>query len=370
MKIPFVDLRSQYQFIKKDIDQAIEKVILDTAFIRGKYVLEFEHKFAEAIGAKHCIGVGNGTDAIYITLRMLGVGSGDEVITVANTWISTSETISQTGATPVFVDPDRYYTLDAKKVEYYITPKTKAIIVVHLTGQMAEVDTIKAICERHQLFLIEDCAQSHFSELNGKRASSYGIAATFSFYPGKNLGAYGDAGCIVTNNDELSEKFRMFANHGSLVKHKHLIEGINSRLDGMQAAILTAKLSHIMDWTNKRIENAFHFTQLLQDMEEIETPEIRPQSMHTFHLYVIKAKFRDELKTYLFKQGISTAIHYPTPLPFLPAYKHLGCQIEDFPVSAHNKERILSLPIYPELTREQIGYIVEMIKRFYSQKVN
>jgi dTDP-4-amino-4,6-dideoxygalactose transaminase len=238
MKVPFVDLKVQYQDIKPEIDDAIKSVIADTAFVRGKYVAEFEKAYAEKNGIKHCISVSNGTDAIYTSLKALGIGPGDEVITVANSWISTSETITQAGARVVFADiePD-YYTIDVSKIEEKITSCTKAIIPVHLFGQPAEIDSIKRICDEHNLYLIEDCAQ-----------------APFSFYPGKNLGAYGDAGAIITNDDELAEKVRMFANHGSLKKHEHQIEGINSRMDGLQAAVLSVKLPYINEWNEKRYQ--------------------------------------------------------------------------------------------------------------------
>ena len=253
MKVPFVDLKAQYQNINKEIDGAIANVISDAAFIGGKYVTEFEHNFATFYGAKHCIGVANGTDAIYIALRMLGIGKGDEVITVANTWISTSETIVQSGAKPVFVDiePD-YLTIDVNKIEEKITSNTKAIIPVHLFGHPVDMDPILELAKKYDLKVIEDCAQAHIAEYKSKRVGLFGDIATFSFYPGKNLGAYGDAGCIVTDNDELAERCRMFANHGSKAKHDHRIHGINSRLDGMQAAILNAKLPFLLEWTKSR----------------------------------------------------------------------------------------------------------------------
>ena len=269
MNIPFVDLKAQYKSIKSEIDIAIQNVINETAFIKGKYVQKFEEEYADAYGVKHCISCANGTDAIYVTLKALGIGKGDEVITVANTWISTSETITQTGATPVFVDihPD-YYTIDVNKIEEKITGKTKAIIPVHLFGQPAEMDTVVDICKRRNLLLIEDCAQAHFAEWKGKRVGTFGIAGTFSFFPGKNLGAFGDAGAIISNDDEFSEKARMYANHGALVKHEHEIEGINSRLDGMQAAILSAKLPYILDWSDKRLIVGLKYNELLSECNE------------------------------------------------------------------------------------------------------
>jgi dTDP-4-amino-4,6-dideoxygalactose transaminase len=366
MKIPFVDLKAQYQLIKPDIDRAIENVISETAFIGGKYVNIFKEEFAHLYGVKHCIPVANGTDAIYIILRMLEIGEGDEVITVANSWISTSETITQAGAKPVFVDVDEYFTIDINKIEKEITSRTKAILPVHLYGQMADIEAIKQVCEKHNLFLIEDCAQSHFSEFNGIRAGLRGIASTFSFFPGKNLGAYGDAGAIITNDDILAEKMKIFANHGALIKHQHQIEGINSRLDGLQAAILSAKLPYILEWTERRIQCAKYYNEILGGITQIELPQLRPNSKHSYHLYVIKAEKRDELAAYLKDSGIETAIHYPTPLPFMDAYKYLGKITDDFPMVVANQSKILSIPIFPELTRKQQDYICYKIKEFYS----
>lgn len=366
MNIPFVDLKQQYLSIKKDIDTAIENVITNTAFIGGKYVKEFEAAFASLYGVKHVIACANGTDSLYIIMKMLGIGNGDEVITVANSWISSSETITQAGAKPVFVDihPD-YYSIDEAQLKNAITSNTKAIILVHLQGQMANIEAVENICKEHGIFLIEDCAQSHFSEYKGKRAGLFGIAASFSFYPGKNLGAYGDAGAIITNDDELASKMRMYANHGALVKHQHKIEGINSRLDGLQASILSAKLPYILKWTEQRISNAALYNKYLTGIEGVVLPEVRPESKHTYHLYVIRAKKRDELAKYLKDNGVETAVHYPTILPNLEAYSYLGLTPDQFPVATAYQQEILSLPMYPELTEEQIIYIAQKLKEFY-----
>ena len=363
MKIPFGDLYAQYLSIKEEIDHAIEEVIKQTAFIRGPFVENFEINFAARHQMKHCIGVANGTDAIYIVLKMLGIGEGDEVITTAVSWISTSETISQTGARPVFVDiePD-YYTIDPSKIEEKITEKTKAIIPVHLYGQPADVIKIKTLCDKYNLILIEDCAQAHFAEIEGRMIGTFGIASTFSFYPGKNLGAYGDAGAILTNDDELARKARMYANHGALKKHFHEFEGVNSRLDGLQAAILNTKLTFIDKWTNKRIAAAAKYSSLLSDVNEIVTPKTRENSKHVFHVYIIRVEKRDELQKKLNEAGIETAIHYPTALPNMPAYKYLNHKPSDFPVASAYQEKILSLPIFPEMTDEQISYVVDSIR--------
>jgi dTDP-4-amino-4,6-dideoxygalactose transaminase len=363
-----VDLSAQYQNIKPAIDAAIENVICDTAFIGGKYVKAFEQQFAALYGVKHVIPCGNGTDSLYILMKMLGIGNGDEVITVANSWISSSETITQAGAKPVFVDVHpRYFSLDETRLEELITPNTKAVIAVHLQGQMCDIKKIQEICAKHKLFLIEDCAQSHFSTYNGVRAGLFGIAGSFSFYPGKNLGAYGDAGCMITNDDQLAERCRMFANHGALKKPHHQIEGINSRLDGLQAAILSAKLPYILDWTRNRIQNAALYNNFLEGIDEVKIPLVRPNTEHTFHLYVILADRRDELMAYLGERGIETVIHYPTALPNLPAYRYLNHTPSDFPVATLLQKKILSLPMYPELQEEQIRYVADCIRSYYAQ---
>lgn len=368
MHVPFNNLFEQYQNIKDCIDNAITDVIKDSAFIGGKYKSRFEEEFAAKYDVKHCVSCANGTDAIYIVLKMLGIGVGDEVITAGLSWISTAETISQAGARPVFVDIEEdYYTIDPQKIEEKITNKTKAIIPVHLYGQPAEMEKIKKICEKNNLFLIEDCAQSHFSTYNGKYVGLFGDAATFSFYPGKNLGAYGDAGCIITNDSVLAEKMRMFANHGALTKHEHLIEGINSRLDGIQAAILLAKLPFIDEWNQARIENANYYNKCLADIPFITTPKERKNVKHTYHLYVIRAKWRDELKEFLHRNNIETAIHYPVPLPFMKAFSYLGYKESDFPILESCSKEILSLPMFPELTQIQIEYVTKVIWDFYQR---
>lgn len=366
MQVPFVDLKTQYQSIKPEIDNAIQSVIAKTAFISGEYAKEFEQKFAELYGVKHVIGCGNGTDSLYIIMKMLGIGAGDEVITAGNSWISSSETITQVGAKPVFTDPDNVYmSMSGEAVAKAVTAKTKAVIVVHLHGQMADMDGIQKVCKEHNLYLIEDCAQSHFSEYNGKRAATMGIAGSFSFYPGKNLGAYGDAGCIVTNDDELAKKCRMYANHGSLKKHQHEMEGINSRLDGLQGAVLTAKLPHILQWTEQRIANAALYNKYLADVSAISLPVARPGTKHTYHLYMIRAQKRDALKTYLQEKGIETAIHYPVALPNLSVYNYLGVTPSDFPVATALQDEVLSLPMYPELGEGAIKYVADCILEFY-----
>ncbi len=367
MEVPFFELKSQYQQIKPDIDHAIQDVFESGNFIRGEKVAAFENEFAKTIGTRHCIGVGNGTDALFLILNAYGIGAGDEVITPAFSWISSSETISQCGARPVFadIDPD-YYTLDPVAVEKKITPRTKAIIVVHLYGQSANMDVLLTLCKKYGLKLIEDCAQSHLSKYKNKIVGSIGDAAAFSFYPTKNLGAYGDAGCITTNDDSIVESIRRFANHGALLKDDHTIEGINSRLDELQAAILSVKLKYLTGWTQDRVGHANQYFEKLKNQENIVLPKIQDNTAHSFHLFVIQSKEREALKLFLEKCGILTAIHYPKALHNLIAYHHLIHPSEEFPASNTLENTVLSLPIYPGLSSQQIEFVCEKIQTFYS----
>lgn len=369
MKVPFVDLKAQYHSIKTEMDAALQNVIENTSFIGGAGVKTFEANFGALLGVENVVSCANGTDSLYIIMKALGIGPGDEVITVANSWISSSETIGQTGAKPIFVDIDpTYLSMDVTQLEQKITPQTKAVIAVHLHGQMADIEAIKNICDKHQLFLIEDCAQSHLSEANGKIAGSIGTAGSFSFYPGKNLGAYGDAGCIVTNDAALAMKCRMFANHGALKKHEHEIEGINSRLDGIQAAVLNVKIPHLKSWTAARQSNAVLYRAALSEISQIKYIAEKPNTKHSYHLFIILSEDRDALKAHLEAAGIETAIHYPTPLPLLKAYAAEGYTATDFPHAAKAAKQMLSLPMYPELTSEQMNYIAQSIKAFYAQQ--
>ncbi len=370
MKVPFVDLNAQYLSIKSEIDSAIQEVIENSSFIGGAGVKAFEANFGHLLGVEHVVSCANGTDSLYIIMKALGIGHGDEVITVANSWISSSETIGQTGAKPIFVDIDPIYlSMDVAQLVNQVTPKTKAVIAVHLHGQMADIQIIKNICDEHNLFLIEDCAQSHLSESNGRIAGTFGIAGSFSFYPGKNLGAYGDAGCIVTNNLELATKCRMFANHGALKKHHHEIEGINSRMDGLQAAVLNVKLPYLKGWTAARRANADIYRELLSDIKQIKCIPEKSNTQHSYHLFIVLCEERDDLKANLEAAGIETAIHYPTPLPLLNAYAEQGYTLANFPIAAAASRQMLSLPMYPELSYQKIQYIAEVVKFFYLSKI-
>ena len=361
MKISFVDLKAQYFSIKEEIDQAISNVIQDFAFIGGKYAKAFELKFANYIGVENCIGVGNGTDALYIALKALGISEGDEVVTAANTFIATSEAITMTGAKVVFIDCNKEtYNIDIDKLEHIIADKTKAIIPVHLYGQPADMDKIRDVARKHNLYIVEDAAQAHGSEYQGQRIGTIGDMACFSFFPGKNLGAYGDAGAIVTNNDELARKARMFANHGRIEKYNHEFEGTNSRLDGLQAAILDVKLKYLDKWTDRRRTIAKMYDVGLKDI--VITPSVMPNAKHVYHLYVIRIKNRVKVKELLAEKGIATGIHYPIPLPFLEAYSYLGHKPADFPFAYSMKDEILSLPIHGDMTDEQVEYVISSLK--------
>jgi dTDP-4-amino-4,6-dideoxygalactose transaminase len=361
MQIEFVDLKKQYLSIKQEIDHAIQQVILNSAYIGGKEVSRFEENFAAYIGTKHAVSCANGTDSIEIIFSALGIGKGDEVIVPAHSWISTSEAISAVGATPIFVDTlPLKYTIDPSKIETAITTKTKAIMPVHLCGLPAEMDEIMAIAKKHKLVVIEDCAQAHGAEYKGKKIGTFGTATSFSFYPGKNLGAYGDAGGITTNDDALAERARMIANHGQKGKHNHVIEGRNSRLDGLQAAVLTVKLKYLNQWTDQRIANAMYYMERLKN-KGIALPELPSYSKHVFHLFVIQCEERDVFMKELSEKGISTAVHYPTILPLLTAYSKHNYKAQQFAVSATYQSKIVSLPMYAELTKQEIEYVAECV---------
>jgi dTDP-4-amino-4,6-dideoxygalactose transaminase len=368
MNIPFVDLKAQYLSIKGEIDGAIQSVIEESAFVRGRYVSQFEEEYAHEYGVEHCISCASGTDALYITLKALGIGPGDEVITTALSWISTSQTISQTGAQVVFVDIEKdYFTIDPMRIEEKITGQTRAIIPVHLYGQAADMSTIMSIAKKHNLVVVEDCAQAHFANFKSRTVGTFGIAGTFSFFPGKNLGAYGDAGAIISSDEKFSTRARMFANHGSLVKHQHQIEGINSRLDGIQAAVLLVKLKQIHKWNSQRRKHGLIYSEFLSDIEGVNPPLLRMYNEHVYHLYVIRTDNRDRLQEHLTTCGISSGIHYPTALPFLSAYEYLGHKPADFPIAHKYQSQILSLPMYPEMTKEMCEVVIKNVVEFYKQ---
>lgn len=366
MKVHFNDLQAHHRSIQSELDIAIADVIARSAFIRGPFVDRFEADYREAMGVKHMVSCANGTDAIYITLRGLNLKPGDEVITTAHSWIATSETITQAGGRVVFCDTDPdTYTLNPDLLEAKITARTRAIIVVHLYGQPADMDPILAIAARHHIPVIEDCAQSHMATYKGRLTGTMGLAGTFSFYPGKNLGAMGDAGCLVTQDDSLARFTAMFARHGGLAKGDHEIEGVNSRMDGLQAAILSVKLRHLKSWTEARQRIARRYDSLLAGVGDVIPPKVAAGRSHVHHLYVIRTEQRDALREYLKNRNIDTVLNYPTALPFLKAYAYLNHSPADFPVAFAHQSRILSLPIYPEMPDEATVYVTESIKDFF-----
>jgi dTDP-4-amino-4,6-dideoxygalactose transaminase len=366
MNIPFVDLHAQYLTIKAEVVAAMAVVIKHSQYIRGPRVDQFEKEWAAAVGVRHCVSCANGTDAIYIAMRGLGLKPGDEVITTAHSWIATTETITQAGGRVVFVDTDdATFNLDPQMVAAKITPRTVGIIPVHLYGQPADMTAIMALAAKHNLWVIEDCAQAHFATQGNRMVGTFGTAATFSFYPGKNLGAYGDAGALVTNDAKLADWSATYARHGG--KGDHIMEGINSRLDGLQAAILSVKLPHLAKWTQARQRIARRYDELLAGVGDIVTPKVAAGNTHVYHLYVIRSARRDALREHLTAAGIGTVLNYPKALPFYPAYAYLGHQPGDFPVAYANQSRILSLPIYPEMTDAAIEYVAASIRGFFSK---
>jgi dTDP-4-amino-4,6-dideoxygalactose transaminase len=365
MRVPIADLHAQYESIRSEIDGAIADVIRTSSFIRGPHVERFEAAYASWLGVSHCVSCGNGTDALYIAMRALGVRSGDEVITTAHSWIATSETITQAGGAVIFCDTDRdTFTIDPKEIERKITSRTVGIIPVHLFGQPADMEPIMALARKHKLWVLEDCAQAHGARYQGRVVGTFGDAATFSFYPGKNLGAMGDAGAIVTNDADLATRMAKFARHGGLKKGEHEIEGINSRLDGLQAAVLTAKLGHIDAWTAARQSIATEYSKVLAGARGLTVPIVAAGREHVWHLYVVQHERRDALARSLADAGVQTAINYPVALPFLPAYRRLGAEPRNFPTAYEHQRRILSLPLFPEMSADQRALVTERVLEF------
>ena len=364
MEILFLDLKRQYLSIKTEVDAAVQSVIDEHRFVGGEVVSNFEKAFAKAHKVKHCIGLGNATDALFVILKSLGIRNGDEVIVPAHGWLSAAEMVSLCGATPVFADVEmKRFGLDPKSVEEKITVRTKAIIPIHLYGQICEIEALAELAKKHQLYLIEDAAQAHFAERDGKTAGSWSIASAFSFYPSKILGAFGDGGAILTNDDIFAKQCRMFANHGGLSKNDHQVKGINSRLDTLQAAVLNVKLNHVEKWIEARNRIAKRYSEAFTAIEGIITPAVNETEIHNFHIYCIRAKKRDALKAHLQNAGISTEIHYPLASPLTSAFNS-NDKSDDFPNSFQLQNEVLSLPIYPELTEAEIGYVIEKVKEF------
>ena len=361
--VPFVDLQAQYRAIKSEIDAAIARVLDTSAFILGREVEAFEAEFAAYVGARFCVGVNSGTAALQVALTACGVGAGDEVIVPANTFFATAEAVSTAGATPRFVDVTAAAsTIDPAEIEAAITPRTRAIIPVHLYGQAADLDPIFRLAARHNLVVIEDAAQAHGAEYKGRRVGALGRAGCFSFYPGKNLGAYGEGGAVTTDDEEVARRVRLLRDHGSERKYHHEIVGYNFRLEGLQGAVLGVKLKHLDRWNEMRRGHAARYAELLAG-SGLELPREMPYARHVYHLYVAQTEARDALQEHLRAAGIQTGIHYPVPVHLQPAYAALRYSAGDFPVTEQQARRVLSLPMFPELTDEQVKRVAETIDR-------
>jgi len=378
MKVPFIDLKAQYASIKDEINEAIQQVLDSCAFAGGPFVEKFEKEFADFCQCKYAIGVGSGTEALWLSLLALGIGPGDEVITVPNTFIATAEAISFCGATPAFVDIDEQtYTMDPAKLRDYLNmrlqpptsnlrprPRPKAVIPVHLFGQMADMDPIMEIAKEYGLLVIEDACQAHGAEYKGRRAGSIGDVGCFSFYPGKNLGAYGEAGAIVTNDAEVDANIRMLRDHGQAKKYYHTMVGWNSRMDGLQGAILSVKLRHLDEWNESRRKNARLYDEMLADINSVILPQEANYAKHIYHIYAIRVQNRDALMNALAEKDIHCGIHYPVPVHIQEAYHSLELQKSRFPVAEKCANEVFSLPMFPEIAEEQTIHVVNTIKDF------
>jgi dTDP-4-amino-4,6-dideoxygalactose transaminase len=378
MKVPFLDLKAQYKQIENEVVPLVTEAMENGMFIGGPNVEGFEKEFAEFCDSKYCIGVNSGTDALRFALMATGVGPGDEVITVPNTFIATTEAISQVGATPVFVDIDENTcNMDPAKLDGYLKTRNtkhetrnrpKAVIPVHLYGQMADMDPIMELARKRGLLVIEDACQAHGAKYKKKEAGSMGAAGCFSFYPGKNLGAYGEGGAVVTQDEKIAAEIRVIRDHGQNKKYFHTMEGYNGRLDAIQAAVLRVKLKRLAEWNRSRNDNAAYYNELLSDLPGVEFAKVADYAESVYHLYVIMVDDRDALQLFLGERDIASGLHYPLPLHLQKAYDHLGYKEGDFPIAERAAKRLLSLPMYPELTRDQIKYVANSIKEFMAKK--
>jgi dTDP-4-amino-4,6-dideoxygalactose transaminase len=371
MPVPFVDLQAQYRSIKSEVDAAVQRVLDTSAFILGPEVEAFERAFGEYVGAKFCVGVSNGTAAIQLALTACGIGAGDEVIVPANTFFATAEAVSTANATPVFVDCEAdSCNIDASKIEAAITSRTRAILPVHLYGQPADLDAVFRVAERHNLIVVEDAAQAHGARYRGQRVGPLGRAGCFSFYPGKNLGAYGEGGAVVTNDREVARRVRLLRDHGSEQKYRHEIVGYNFRLEGIQGAVLGVKLKHLDGWNELRRAHAARYRELLAphvDAGSLTLQREMPYAESVYHLFVVQTDARDALQRFLSAAGVQTGIHYPVPVHLQPAYASLGHKEGDFPEAERQARRLLSLPMFAELTDRQVAYVSDALGDFFSQ---
>ena len=363
MKVECNVLDRQFKMYQPEYEEAALRALRSGWYVLGKEVESFEQGFADFTGAKYCVGLNSGLDALILAVRALGIGAGDEVIVPANTYIASVMGITENGATPVFVEPDEYYNIDVRKIEAAITEKTKAILPVHLYGQSCDMRTIQNLAEKYNLFIIEDCAQSHGACFDGQMTGTFGDVGCFSFYPTKNLGAFGDGGAIITNNAEIADKIRTLRNYGSRVKYHNEVEGVNSRLDEIQAALLSVKLRHIEELTAERQRIAARYLQEIVN-PNIVLPEMLAGSDHVYHQFVVRCSRREEFIQYLLDKGIKTMIHYPIPPHLAESYARLGYKKGDFPITEAYADEIVSLPMYNGMTDEEIGYVVETINLF------
>jgi dTDP-4-amino-4,6-dideoxygalactose transaminase len=362
--IPFLDLKAQYKSIKPEIDSAVLRVLDSTQFVLGEHVAAFEREFASYSGARHGIAVNSGTSALHLALLAAGVGPGDEVITVPFTFVATVSAICYTGATPVFVDIEpRSFNMDPAELEKKITPRTKVILPVHLYGQMADMSAILDVANRHGIPVIEDACQAHGAEFNGQRAGSLGLSGCFSFYPGKNLGAYGEGGIVVTSDDAQAKKIRMLRDWGQEKRYHHVLKGFNYRMEGIQGAILGVKLRYLEAWTEARRARAREYDALLADAPGINAPEQLPGRRHVYHIYAVRSADRDGLQQILQAEGIQTGLHYPIPVHLQEAHADLGHKVGDFPQSEAAASEVLSLPMFPEMTSAQVEEVAAAVRR-------
>ncbi|HQL23350.1 MAG TPA: DegT/DnrJ/EryC1/StrS family aminotransferase [candidate division Zixibacteria bacterium] len=365
MKVPYLDLQAQYQSIKDDIAAAVQRVLDSSTYVLGPSVREFEEAFARYCGTAHCAGVNSGTRALVLALRALEIGPGDEVVTAANTFVATVAAIAHTGAHPVLVDIDpRTRTIDPRLLPMALSRRTRAVIPVHLYGRPADMEAIMRLAEKYEVSVVEDAAQAHGARYRGRRIGSFGRLAAFSFYPGKNLGAYGEAGAVTTDDPELDRRLRMLRDHGSERKYYHDLVGYNARMEGIQGAVLGVKLRRLDQWNEARRRVAARYDELLRDLP-VTTPPVDPEVEPVYHLYVIETERRDALQAFLAERGVPTLIHYPVPVHLQRGYDFLGRRKGDFPVAERQAEQILSLPIFPEMTEAQVDYVAAQIQAFF-----
>jgi dTDP-4-amino-4,6-dideoxygalactose transaminase len=366
-----VDLKRQYATISEEIEKEALAVLRSCNYVSGARVTAFMAEFARLHGAEFGIGLSTGTDALHLALWALDIGPGAEVIVPANTYIATAEGVSLTGARVAFADHDAYYNMDARDLARRITPRTKAVIAVHLYGQPAQLDAIQSVCAQHNLILIEDCAQSHLARYQGRPTGSFGRVGCFSFYPGKNLGACGEGGAVVTNDAALHTRMRRLHQHGVTDnKYHHWEPGHNYRMEELQGALLHVKLRHLQEWTDKRRANARLYNELLRGVAQVQCPKEREGAECVYHLYVIQAERRDALSKHLNSKGIATGLHYPTPLHLQPAYAALGYKTGDFPMAERCASQILSLPMFAELTQDEVALVCKEVKAFYGNRAS